>query len=51
MTKRNDPHGAEALADAIADAFAAHANARKAREMAAYMKTTMPFYGVQKLRA
>jgi 3-methyladenine DNA glycosylase AlkD len=37
-----------ALAQRVADALAAQQDARKAAEMAAYMKTRMPFYGVQK---
>jgi 3-methyladenine DNA glycosylase AlkD len=35
------------LADFVSDALAARADPAKAVDMAAYMKTTMPFYGVQ----
>jgi 3-methyladenine DNA glycosylase AlkD len=37
-----------ALVTHVQERLAALANAEKAAEMAAYMKTTMPFYGVQK---
>jgi 3-methyladenine DNA glycosylase AlkD len=36
------------IARFVAREFCKQANAKKAKEMAAYMKTTMPFYGVQK---
>jgi 3-methyladenine DNA glycosylase AlkD len=39
---------AKALAEWVSRELAARGDPRKAREMAAYMKTSMPFYGVQK---
>jgi len=38
---------ASAIVRFVSDSLALHANPRKAIEMAAYMKTAMPFYGVQ----
>lgn len=42
------PHDVTLLADFVGDALAARGDAEKAGKMAAYMKTEMPFYGVQK---
>lgn len=38
----------EAVVTSVQEALTAYANPDKAREMQAYMKTEMPFYGVQK---
>lgn len=39
-------HAHSALIDALREAFAAHADEARAREMRAYMKSAMPFWGI-----
>lgn len=46
--KRGKLSAGKELSKFVAEAFAAEADPSKAKEMAAYMKTDMPFYGVQK---
>ncbi|HYA34770.1 MAG TPA: DNA alkylation repair protein [Candidatus Binataceae bacterium] len=50
--RRTGTNPTDAIIDFVRDSLAARADPKKAAEMAAYMKTSMPFYGVAKpLRA